>query len=183
MNDNGLVVLYDDQDRLSPFWRLGRHVNRTRRDIAVTSWDEAYERLAAADAKECVRELHVWGHGSRGKPKIAKQGVDLDALFAAVPDLGLVWWRSCSVHKGPRGCAFAGQVARRGAISVGHTEVISAPLFWRQRSICAYTPEEYARGVTPHWEDGRRLRGVSTFRMKVPTFAFRSPDLKPSWAL
>lgn len=176
MSRPNLVCLYDDQDRFSKWWRLGQKVNRTRRDVPATTWTEAYERLAAEQAAAPVTELHVWGHGAPGKPLIARRQVNLSHLQEALPDLQLVWWRSCNVHKGTEGHAFVLDLAGSGIISVGHTEVISAPLFWRQKAVCAYTPQEYMAGHSPWWRERdttQRLRGCSTFRMDVPRFAYR----------
>ena len=60
-----LAVLYDSDDKLSIFWRLGRLVNRTRLDIPAPSWNKAYARLKSVSRYNRIRELHVWGHGDQ----------------------------------------------------------------------------------------------------------------------
>ena len=166
------AVLYDSQDKkLSRLWRLGLPFNRTPIDIGAATWEAAYFVLRVHPE---IRELHVWSHGRAGAPLIAGQPVELFKLTQSLPNLVGVWWRSCSVHRGAAGHAFAKGCARHGFISVGHTKLISTPLPWRQKSICAYTPNELAAGIDPWWSDqGDELRGCSTFRMKVPRFAYR----------
>lgn len=171
-----LAVVYDRAERspLRTLWALGMAVNRTRHDIAARSWADAYAKLRELSLQRPIRELHVWGHGAPARPLIDGRSVNLDALAAALPDLELVWWRSCSVHRGVRGKEFAIQAVRTlHATSVGHCQVISSPNFLRQRGICAYTKAQLLSGKAPWWDnEGRGLPGVSTLRMTVPRKAY-----------
>lgn len=183
------VLLYDEsgwtppstgaatQAVLSLSWMLGTKAFRGRSEGA-SSWTEALDDLAVLQERHeekhntSVRELHVWGHGSRGLPHIGPRGtVDLERLHKVCPALEVIWWRSCSVHASQE---FAAEVVElTGATSVGHCVVISAPNPFRQRAVCGLRP-----GEQPHWKKvkgvwrseatGLPLPSVATFRNRVP---------------
>lgn len=166
----GLVVVIDNTDRLSPLWRAGTWVNRTRRDIRARSRADALEQLAAESLNDPITQVHWWGHGDDGEPRIAGQGLDLDflaALQVVVPTIEAHWWRMCEVHKGAIGRAFALDVVRAtGAASVGHTKIVAAPNPLEQAGYSAYTPELLHAGVFPGWRNNG-LPSVSTLRMEI----------------
>jgi len=160
---NSKVLLYDDsgwqprgtswltQKTLSAAWAIGTRVFRGK-SIGVSSWREAYSELELHQAgTNCpIRELHVWGHGSRGNPHLGPRGVmNIRQLADGLPDLEAVWWRSCSVHASHN---FARKVADTlGAASIGHCVVISSPNPLRQGAICGILP-----GGAPHWHLNKR---------------------------
>lgn len=173
------IVVLDTTERsapwLSTWWRLGSVVSGADAVVRASSWAAAYDGIA--DAMVDLRwpdplDLQVWGHGDDGAPLISGRPVNLPRLsevLGVVPERSTVWWRSCEVHRGPRGQRFAADVVRTlGCTSVGHTHVISAPNPLRQRGICALRV-----GQTPWWDpQGKGLRACSTLRMTVPAFAY-----------
>ncbi len=166
---SGRVILYDNTDKLTPFWRAGSLISGTPRDLPATSWEHAYDLLAEEQARSPIRELQVWGHGYAGRPMIAGRSVSLRRLAAACPTLDLVWWRSCDVHRAARGRAFAEAASRiLEAVVVGHTVVISKPWPLHHRRICALRP-----GERVWWDDDTNLGLARTIAMRVPAIAYR----------
>lgn len=158
------AVLIDSGDRLTPWWRIGAAFNRTQEDVYAATREDAYERLRDLAAREDITELHVWGHGAKGQPLLGGEPLSIYKIKSAMPELELVWWRSCSVHMGVRGYNFARLVTSFGITSVGHARATG---LW-QPSICALRP-----GERPWWDlNGNDLRGVSMLRMTVPEFAY-----------
>ena len=159
---------------LTAAWALGTRAFRGH-SIGASSWPEALELLGEHVAEHgSIRELHVWGHGARGRPMIGPVfDLDLAKLHEAVGDnLDAVWWRSCSVHRDP---GFAAEVVKElDCASIGHCEVITWPNPLRQRAVCGMTP----RDDRPHWRragDGTWVNGrgeplpsVGTLRNRVP---------------
>lgn len=182
------VLLYDDtgwspeqgftQWILRTAWAIGTRAFRGK-SIGAASWREAYADLEAHQEEHGpIRELHVWGHGRRGKPMFGRAGdLDIGTLGRVLPEVEVVWWRSCSVHGGKLGAKFADAITGmtdKGVISVGHAVMISSPHFWRQRACCALRPGEVPwwilreDGVWIHRETAKPLPAVSTFRNRVP---------------
>ncbi len=168
------VLVYDTTERgapyLSAWWALGSLISGADVVVGADTWADAYDRLH--ELSQPVDLVSVWGHGTAGKPVIAGRTVDLVQLGQALRTIrptGAVWWRSCEVHRGAAGHAFARAVTERlGCASVGHTAVVSAPNPLVQRGICALRP-----GETPWWPlDGRGLPSCSTLRMSVPAWAY-----------
>ena len=173
------IVVLDATERRAPWlslwWRLGAAVSGADAVVRAGSWDEAYRGIsrALADLGGRALDLQIWGHGDDGRPLIDGGPVSLHALHAALgilPKDSTVWWRSCEVHRGPRGQRFAEDAVRiLGCVSVGHCVVVSAPNPLRQGAICALR-----QGQRPWWPpDGAGLRGCSTLRMAVPRWAYR----------
>lgn len=188
MGRNSKVLLYDDtgwspdqglqQLALVSAWTVGTRLFRGK-SIGASSWREAYADLEEHQSENGpIRELHVWGHGRRGKPYFGRAAdLDVATLGRVLPELDVVWWRSCSVHGGPMGKKFATAITEmtpNGVISIGHCVVISHPYFWQQRACSGLRP-----GEAPWWEmreDGvwvnasnlTPLPAVSTFRSRAP---------------
>ena len=171
MGSRGRVMIFDSgaRPRVLPLaWRAGSLIDGAR-SYGVRSWGEAYAQLQAHRVSHGpIREIQVWSHGYPGRPMIGPDGPDLDALRSAAGDqLSLIWWRSCDVHRSHRFARDASRIL--GATSVGHCAVISAPIPWQQRAICALRP-----GEDPWWDpSGEGLRACSALRMRVPDFAYR----------
>lgn len=171
-----IVVLDTTAGGLSTLWRLGSLISGADVVVRARTWTEAYEGIGDAMNFATTREpvdLQVWGHGTDGAPLIDGVPVSLAALrreLDGAPARSTVWWRSCSVHRGPRGRLFAQQVCDTlGFSSIGHCVVISAPNPLVQGAVCALRP-----GQDPWWDPhGAGLRGCSTLRMEPPTWAFR----------
>lgn len=168
------VVVYDAAEGgvLGASWWLGSSLlSGADVRIAATSWDGAIAAVRDVGAAWPV-DLQIWGHGAPGVPYLAgvPLGSRLDTLAASVPAGSVVWWRSCDVHRGAAGAAFARAVTTRGLTSVGHCTVISWPYPWQQGEICALRP-----GEDVWWPaDGAGLRGCGTLRMSVPPWAYRA---------
>lgn len=172
MKRPGLVVLRDasaDPSILPAAWAVGSLFDGTRHSYPVRSWGDAYDELETHRQEHGdILELHLWSHGTRGAPLIDRRAPDLRDLADAVGDrIQRVWWRSCDVH---RDHDFAFEVTEHlGADSVGHCAVISAPLPWQQRAICALRV-----GEAPWWDpSGEGLRSCSALRMSIPEFAYK----------
>ena len=183
MSKRSRVLLYDDsgwvpgstspalQRFLTAAWAVGTQLFPGT-SIGADSWRDAYHELEQHQAEHGpIRELHVWGHGSKGRPAIGPvRDLDLDTLAGVLPHLDVVWWRSCSVHADKR---FARAVTEKlECTSVGHCQVITWPNPMTQRAVCGLR-----EGEDPHWEkrdgvwvngEGRPLPYVSTFRRRVP---------------
>lgn len=172
-----IVVLDTTAGSLSTLWRLGSVISGAEVVVRAASWSEAYDGIGDALERASVPvrlDLQIWGHGDDGAPLIDGHSVSLAALrreIGVVDRTSTVWWRSCEVHRGPRGRLFAKQTTEvLGCCSVGHCAVISAPNPLVQGAICALRP-----GQEPWWDPaGKGLRGCSTLRMAVPSWAFRS---------
>lgn len=153
---------------LSSVWASAAGLARADRVIAAASWDEVYRGLDSIP--DPIESLQVWGHGSRGRPLIGGETVDLAALSDVVHINGWLWWRSCSVAEGATGHAFMWRCsAALNCDVVGHCAVISWPLPWRQAQIAGLR-----RGQDPWWsQSGDELPGCSTLRMSPPAWAWR----------
>lgn len=184
---NSKVLLYDNtgwspeqgstQLVLRTAWSIGTRMFRGR-SIGASSWREAYSALEEHQTERGpIREVHVWGHGRRGKPYFGRAAdLNIDTLGSVLPEVEVIWWRSCSVHGGDFGKKFAvaiTEMTSEGVISIGHCVVISAPFFWEQRACCALRPDEEPwwenqDGIWVHEDSGDRLPAISTFRNRVP---------------
>lgn len=186
------IVVRDDSERsyLWWFWWLGAALlARPYRVIAAREWSDVYGPLgdaaAAAPPGTTHLDIQVWGHGDDGAPMINGSGPVLAEIAVAlrrappIPRVS-IWWRSCSVHRGSYGAAFAYRVSGYGVESIGHCDLISLPNPMRQRAVCglrAYhggddRPRAYDGGddrPVPWWPtDGAGLPFVRTLRMRVP---------------
>lgn len=156
---------------LSWLWKLGVSFSGADLVFPVSSWEEMYDRLAEL---EVIDDIQVWGHGRPGGPLIAGRHPDLVMLAASLAGkttpATTLWWRSCDVHRGAVGHAFARRVSLLlDVVSVGHCAVISWPNPLIQKAICALRPEE-----SPWWpEDGIGLKSVLTTTMRVPMKAYK----------
>lgn len=174
------IVFYDTTETkptsLSPvpltwLWRLGVKFTGADKVFGVSSWEEVYDHLEALDQ---VDEIQVWGHGRPGSPLINGHHPDLvllaTVLSGKTTEATTIWWRSCDVHRGSLGHAFARRCSLLlNVVSVGHCAVISWPNPLIQKAICALRPEEM-----PWWpEDGSGLPNVWTTTMKVPMKAYK----------
>lgn len=168
------VVVYDTTETgwpwLSRWWAAGARVSGADVVIPASSWADAYDALH--EISRPVDLLSVWGHGTAGAPVIDGRPVDLVQLGQAMRTIradGAVWWRSCEVHRGAAGHAFARRVTERlGCSSVGHCVVVSWPNVAWQGAICALRP-----GESPWWPfDGRGLPGCLTTTMRPPARAW-----------
>ena len=169
------------QFALTRAWRVGTRVFPGV-SVGAISWKNALNKLGKHQAEHGLEivELHVWGHGNDGWPALGPGPTVVPAeLGAACPGLEAVWWRSCEVHRGPDGRKFAEDIVEitdNGCVSVGHCEVITAPLPWEQRAVCGLRPGERAhwRSVNGVWcsvapdRAPIELPAVSTFRPNIP---------------
>lgn len=160
-----VAVIYDTTaGLLSRLWRLGVAVDQIPYAVGVAELDPFDAAVRALTAKG-VLEFHYWGHGAPGRPKVGGRTISPYSL----PYHTVWWWRVCSLMAGDLGREFALAAAQCGITTVGHTVKISTPVPWRQRRICALRA-----GERVWWpEDGKGLRGCSTFRMQIPPWAFR----------
>lgn len=167
------VLVLDDTDQLSIFWRLGSLISGADVVIRASSWADAYAWLTALERKPEPLHLQVWGHGFSGAPLIDGLRVHLPALSRALGPLtpdDTVWFRSCDVARGVGGQTFMFAAANTlGCSVIAHCAVVSAPNPLWQREVVGLRPKQQ-----PWWPaDGAGLPGCSTLRMNPPPFAFR----------
>jgi hypothetical protein len=143
--------------------------------IGATSWRDALDELLDHQADNGpIRELHVWGHGSRGNPAIGNvDRLDIQQFRRSLPELQVVWWRSCSVHADRHWTERF--VNETGVVSVGHCVMITWPNPMYQNAVCGLRPGESAHWVRTgrrQWvstaHDKQPLPNVSTFRKAIP---------------
>lgn len=120
---------------LSRAWSAGatlyRGLGRIEDRLGVTSWDEAFDWLAAR--QEPISQIQYWGHGKWGCALVDNDVFDatrlhdkrLDAIRERLTPDALLWFRTCETFGARAGIDFAQRLADRlGCRVAGHTYII-----------------------------------------------------------
>lgn len=173
-----LVVAFDseaDPPVLPLAWKAGSLVDRTRHSIGVGSWGHLRDDLIDIQARgTTIRHLQLWSHGTIFGPQINGRTITettIRDLASVLTDLESFWLRCCM--SGRNLDLIAKLVDSLGATVAAHTEVISAPVPWKQRGLVACRP-----GRAPAWDPkDPTLPACSVLRMELPAWAYR--DKRP----
>ena len=132
----------------------------------AASWAEALDWLGAFQADRPIAEVQFWGHGQRGRAKIAADVFDLGALSPTSPHAeallrirqrllpdALWWFRTCDTFGAVPGQQFARRFTDvMGCVAAGHTFVIGV---WQSGL------HRLAPGAAPHWSEWEGVGGGS----------------------
>lgn len=190
------LMVFDKTDRLTPAWASGsllyRALGRLDATKGVTSWEEAFDWLAAVDPSRPIGEIQYWGHGKWGSALVDRTSFDASVLapghalskkLAAIKERlaenALFWFRTCETFGAAPGIDFAERLADHlGARVAGHTFIIGVTQSglhglhpgvradWsNEEGLAEGTPDAPVRAL---WSNRKAPRTITCFDGSVP---------------